>query len=166
MRNGRQTEGERAVGPNRAARSSARADLDAHLTRMGMEHSRQRDALVNVFLSSRGHETADELGAHVHALGIGIAPATVRRAMELMAEWGLASAAHYYGQPIAAIDTNGRGRFICDGCGSVEEFTDPELVTAERAAAREHGFVLESGVLELHGCSLSCRTYRARGRAC
>src|SRR5512138_505552 len=164
MRDRRQTR-TAASFTDRAANTSARAALEAHLTRMGVKHSRQRDALVNVFLSCRGHETADEVGAHVHALGIDIAPGTVRRMMELMVEWGVASTAHLYGRPIGATDAGGggRGRLICDGCGSIVEFTDLELVTAHRAAAREHGFVLETGLLKLRGRCSTCRTSRARG---
>jgi len=45
---------------------------------------------------------------------------------------------------------------VCRGCGSVAEFSDPELDQRIQQQARDHGFELEGHSLELYGLCRRC----------
>jgi Fur family zinc uptake transcriptional regulator len=47
---------------------------------------------------------------------------------------------------------------ICDGCGSVTEFSEPRMKSAIDAWSRGSDFAVEDTTLELHGSCHDCRT--------
>lgn len=154
--------------PPRAARTArpnphraAREILAAHLRREGLKHSRQRDTIVEVFLSSPSHVSVEELAARARAQDPEIGLTTVYRTMKLLTECGVAVAQRFGDRELRyephRPDSH-HDHLVCDGCGAVQEFEDEEIEQHQRAIARRHGFVLDGHRFELHGRCAQCRS--------
>ena len=143
---------------------SPREVLAAHMRRLRLKRSRQRDAVVEVFLGTTGHVSVEELAALVRSHDATVGQTTVYRALNLLVDCGLAIA-HHFGDGQTRFERARPGghhdHLICTRCGAIEEFEDAEIERLQAAAARRHGFVLEGHVFELHG---RCRACRGRTR--
>lgn len=141
--------------------------LAAHMRRRRLKRSRQRDAVVEVFLATAGHVSVEELSALVRSHDATVGQTTVYRALNLLVDCGLAIP-HHFGDGQTRFERAQPGghhdHLICTRCGAIEEFEDPEIERLQAAAARRHGFVLEGHVFELHGRCRACRG-PARGPA-
>lgn len=145
--------GRRWQDADRHGREALCAALSAHLARAAVRPSPRRDAIVNVFLASKGNETVDEFGAHLSELGLRVAPTIVRDMLGLMAQWDDRPLTHCFGRLSSAT-----GTLVCDASCVVEELGDEPLVEgALGAAACDHGFALDTHLLELHGRCDACR---------
>ena len=133
-----------------------RTALGKQLASAGLTHTRRREAVVDVLLASRGHETTEELVAHFAGLGMDVGPAVVSTAMALVTQLRLA------GRRPPANEPSSCARLVCDLCGRVEEFTDAELTETQAAVAQLNGFALEGHVFELHGRCRRCRGHARR----
>lgn len=157
--------------PPRAARPdphrAAREILSAHVRREGLKQSRQRNTVLEVFLTASGHLSVDEITARVRARDPDIGQTTVYRTMKLLAECGLATAQRFGDRGTRyerrSIDGH-HDHLVCDACGAIEEFEDEDVEEWQRAIARRHGFALEAHRFELHGVCARCRA-RRRGRS-
>lgn len=139
--------------------SEVKAQLAARLARAGLKRSRARDAVVDAFLATPGHVSVEELTAIVRRHAPGTSTSTVYRAMKLLADCGLA-AAHQFGDGQAryerALDRAHHDHLICTSCGAIVEFQDPGIEARQAAAARRHGFEVESHRMELYGRCAGC----------
>jgi Fur family ferric uptake transcriptional regulator len=152
----------------RSGVQSLREELKVHLAAEGLKRSRQRDAVIDVFLASTGHETVDDLVARLAAQGICVGQSTVYRTIKLLTRIGFAAAHHFGDGQTRYEGTRGNphhDHLLCEACGGVEEFSDGELEKTQDDIARRHGFVLEGHVFELHGRCRRCRASDPRGRA-
>ncbi len=105
------------------------------ITRTGLKSTRQRDIILDAFLSSERHMSIEELYLKLRAKHPSIGYATVYRTLKLFAESGIA-------------------REIQFGDGQTR-YEQIEKLQAE--VADSYGFLIETHKLELYGACEKCR---------
>ena len=117
-----------------------------------------RRVIIEAFVSSEGHITADALAARVHATAPQVGRMTVYRTLELLSRLGVVrpiyqgtGAAHY------VLMTDGsHHHLICNRCHGVIEFDDCTAGELARQLADRFNFQVSSHLLELHGVCVNC----------
>ena len=102
----------------------------------------------------------EELLADVRALDPKVGYATVYRTLKLMAESGIAYEREF-GDGLTRYElADGQAHhdhLICDQCGRITEFEEPEIQRLQDKVAASHGFELRSHKHELYGICPLCR---------
>lgn len=137
-----------------------RATLKAYIAKHGLKTSRQRELIAEVFFSSTGHLSVDELLERVRAQDARVGQATVYRTMKLLAEIGLAGArqfgdGHTRYEPLQSAEHH--DHLICTSCGRIVEFHNPQIEELQARVAKQHGFVVTHHKMELYGTCAECR---------
>lgn len=126
----------------------------------GLRLTKQRQAIINIFLRSRKHLSVEELYQRVKKLSPSIGYATVYRTVKVLTRANLAEERQF---------GDGRSRFesvmekkhhdhlICVKCGKIIEFENDQIEQLQEAAARHRGFKVLSHKLELYGHCTSCQ---------
>ena len=131
------------------------ADLRARISKLGLKASRQREAIAEMFFKSEGHPTVEELLESVRAKDEKVGQATVYRTMKLLTDIGLAHA-HNFGdgstryEPIVE-DSQHHDHIVCQECGRILEFMEPEIEKLQDEVAKKFGFRLSAHKMELYG---------------
>lgn len=143
--------------------SSGAAAMDAYVERRGLKYSRQRERIAAIFFGMSGHVSVDELVLRVRREDRRVSIATVYRTMKVLVEGGVALARNFGDGQTRYEVAAGRAHhdhLVCAGCGTIEEFSEPDIEALQAAVASRHGFEVSHHRLELYG---RCR--RCRGRA-
>jgi len=114
------------------------------------------DALRRTARPMTAYEVLDVL----RAAGRSAAPPTAYRALARLIELGLVhrlESLNAYVACCAEHEAAAPAFSICDDCGTVSEFSDPEALGGVTAAARRGGFEPVKSVIELHGRCAECR---------
>ncbi|MGE3171203.1 MAG: Fur family transcriptional regulator [Planctomycetota bacterium] len=140
-----------------------------HFRQQGQRWTSQRQLIVRTAFATHDHFTAEELLARSRRADPNVSRATVYRTLAVLEGAGF----------VEGLDTGDGGRrfehvlghehhdhMVCTGCGTILEFRDEVLEQRQQAAARRHGFTIESHSLRLYGKCRRCRGGRApRGGA-
>lgn len=133
----------------------------AFLANKGLKSSRQRDLIVETFLSTPGHLRVEELMLRVRELDAHVSQATVYRTVKLMVECGLAEARNFHdGQTrYEPGDVGGahHDHLICTSCDTIVEFVDDRIEALQDHVAHEHGFTVTHHRMELYGLCGPCQ---------
>ena len=133
--------------------------LTDYQARKGMKNTNQRLVILEEFLKAASHLPTEELYLKVRRKHPKIGYATVHRALKLFAECGIAAERNF---------GDGQGRFevahgeahhdhlICNKCGLIIEFENPQIEKLQDKVAREHNFTIENHRLELYGRCSAC----------
>jgi Fur family zinc uptake transcriptional regulator len=117
-------------------------------------------ALVHTFLAKHGSPaSAYEILDGLRGKGIS-APPTIYRALDQLLARGLAHRLESLNAFVACdhpAHDDANGFAICQDCGSVREFTDPEVVSAVNALAKAQDFDVRHVTIELAGQCAACR---------
>ena len=117
-------------------------------------------ALVHAFLAKHGSPaSAYEILDGLRGKGIS-APPTIYRALDQLVARGLAHRVESLNAFVACdhpAHDDANGFAICQDCGSVREFTDPEVVSAVNALAKAQDFDVRHVTIELAGQCAACR---------
>ncbi|MBI2891140.1 MAG: transcriptional repressor [Nitrospirae bacterium] len=137
-----------------------RKQLVGNLFRVnGLKITRQRQAIIQIFLKSRKHLSADELYQRVRRIYPSIGYATVYRTLRLLKGSGMAEE-RQFGDGKARFESllnrKHHDHLICMKCGRVQEFEDDEIEQLQGTAARNRGFKILSHKLELYGQCNTC----------
>jgi Fur family ferric uptake transcriptional regulator len=153
--------------PGRGAQRPARRDdpvatLAELIQKKGLKHSRQREAIAQVFFAMGGHVPVDVLVTRVREQDPHISVATVYRTMKLLAECGLAVPRQFGDgqtryEPATRSHSHAHDHLICTACGAIVEFESDRMSELQDRVARRHGFDVERRRLELYGRCASCR---------
>jgi len=130
------------------------------ITREGLKSTRQRDTILDFFLSSKQHLSVEELYRRLRARHPGIGYATVCRTLKLFSQSGIAHEIHFGdGQTRYEHLTEGEhhDHLVCTGCGAIAEFENKTIEDLQKAVADSHGFIIHSHRLELYGLCAKCR---------
>jgi Fur family transcriptional regulator, ferric uptake regulator len=126
----------------------------------GLKSTRQREVILEEFLSVGSHLSTEELYLRLRRKNPRIGYATVHRTLKLFAECGIAEQRHF-GDGQARYEASDldehHDHLICTSCGKIVEFEDPRIEQLQEEVARQHGFSIERHRLELYGCCESCR---------
>lgn len=139
----------------------------AQVRAAGLRWTSQRELIVRTALSRHDHFTAEELLARCQQLMASVSRATVYRTLLVLEQAGF----------VTGLDAGDGGRrfehtlghehhdhMVCTACGTILEFRDDELEARQEAAARRHGFRIDSHSLRLYGRCRNCRRDGKAGR--
>jgi Fur family ferric uptake transcriptional regulator len=125
-----------------------------YLRRQHLKTTQQRELIVDEFFRSPGHISVEELLARVRVQQGHIGYATVYRTLKLLAESGLAATRQFGdGQTRYEVaDEHHHDHLICQQCGLILEFENPEIEQLQdEVAERLGGFKVVRHKLELYG---------------
>lgn len=120
----------------------------AWLSERGLKYTRQREAIVQVFLDSGGeHLSLDDLLERARVVQPSVGYATVYRTMKILAECGIANE-HKFDEGQAryepAVEGEHHDHLICTTCGKILEFEDDRIEQYQQDVAAAHGMRLSS----------------------
>ncbi len=152
-------EHEEALSP-----AEVRLVLERYLKSRGLRLTRQREAILNVFLANPAHISVEDLFNRVRKENPGVGFATVYRTLKLLTQCGLAEERHFQGkrsryEPAAQ---EHHDHCICTLCGKIAEFENPLIEQLQEEAAKRLGFHLTHHRMELYGICASCRRQQSK----
>ncbi len=127
----------------------------------GLRSTRQRDIILDIFLSTHQHVSVEELYLKVKASNPGIGQATVYRTLKLFTEAGLAREILLHdGQTRYEHIVAGEhhDHLVCTGCNAIIEFENETIEKLQKDIAALHGFMIRSHKLEIYGLCATCRS--------
>jgi Fur family transcriptional regulator, ferric uptake regulator len=142
-----------------------RERLHHYLTEHGLKATRQRDAILDVFLGSRDHLTAEQVYIMVRQHFPRIGYATVYRTLKLLADCGLAYARNFGDgatrfEPIHQ-DGEHHDHMICVRCKKIIEFENDKIEHLQNVVAAEHKFRIMWHKMEFYGLCEDCQKAEA-----
>lgn len=126
----------------------------------GLKSTRQRDVVLDIFLTSNQHMSTEDLYLKVRAKNPTIGYATVYRTLKLFAECGIAREIHF-GDGQSRYEHASEGEhhdhLVCTRCGAIQEFENETIERLQDAVAAQFGFRVETHKLEIYGICPKCR---------
>lgn len=136
--------------------------LARYLERKGLKRTRQRDAILDVFLDSKGHTTSEEIFQRVREDSPNIGYTTVYRTMKLLCDAGLAQERNFDdGITRYEVEQEHHDHLVCTRCGKIVEFECEEIESAQDRVAATFDFHVLRHRHELYGHCADCRTDRS-----
>lgn len=126
----------------------------------GLRSTRQRDVILDIFLSTHQHVSVEELYLKIKSCNPGIGHATVYRTLKLFVEAGLAREILLHdGQTRYEHVVAGEhhDHLVCTGCNSIVEFEDATIEKLQDEIAARHGFLIKKHKMEIYGLCANCR---------
>lgn len=133
--------------------------FNAYAAKQGLRSTRQRDVILDIFLSTHEHLSVEELYLKVKASHPGIGQATVYRTLKLFVDAGLAremtlpDGQTRYEHQLAG---EHHDHLICTHCNRIIEFEDATIEQLQQEIAQRHGFVLTGHKMQLCGICPAC----------
>ena len=129
-------------------------DLEEH----HLKNTKQRDAIVDVFLEARGHVTSDEIFQRVRDAHPNIGYTTVYRTLKLLCDAGLANERHFDdGITRYEIEHEHHDHLVCTRCGKIIEFECDMIEATQTEIAKRYDFRILRHRHELYGHCADCR---------
>lgn len=131
--------------------------FESFLRGKNLKHSRPRHDILEVFLASEGHLSAQELYERVRQKNPRIGSATVYRTLKLLEECGLARSMDYGdGTQRYEPDRFQHHHIICTSCNRTVEFLSPELESILQQVQKEHQFTMQSHAVRILSVCADC----------
>ncbi len=134
--------------------------LTGYLKQRGLKQTSQRNLILDSFLGSSRHMSADELHDIIRKKNPRIGFSTVYRTLRLFTECGIAREVNF-GDGRArferGFDKSQHGHLVCTGCGKTEEFATDTFQKSIKQIASKHGFKSEGHRFEIYGLCKKCR---------
>ena len=133
-----------------------------YLKTHGLRITSERDEILRVIFETECHFTATDIHSELQKKGGNIGLATVYRTLPLLVKAGIVREAdrrrckeeqtyeHIIGHPH-------HDHLLCEVCGKVVEFHEPEIERMQEEVARKHGFRLRRHFLDLRGVCAQCQ---------
>jgi len=132
--------------------------LASYLDDNNLKHTKQRQAILEVFLETKGHITSEDLFRRVRELYPHIGYTTVYRTMKILCDAGLASERHFdNGATRYEIEHEHHDHLVCVRCGKIIEFECSMIEGAQNDIVERYGFRLLRHRHELYGHCGNCR---------
>jgi Fur family transcriptional regulator, ferric uptake regulator len=126
----------------------------------GLKTTRQRDVILDAFLSSDRHMSIEDLYLKLRVKNPRIGYATVYRTLKLFAESGIAREIQF-GDGQTRYEHVAEGEhhdhLVCTRCGAIIEFENETIERLQDEVANSYGFIIETHKLELYGTCAKCR---------
>ncbi|MCQ9206531.1 MAG: transcriptional repressor [Omnitrophica bacterium] len=133
--------------------------LERYIKSKDLRHTPQREKILNIFLSTEKHLSADELHKLVKKRDSDIGYTTVYRAIKLFSKCGLLSEVDF-GDGIMRFEHKyGHGHhdhLVCTKCGKFIEVIKPRIEKLQESLAKEHGFKPTRHKLQIFGTCRRC----------
>jgi Fur family ferric uptake transcriptional regulator len=135
-----------------------RKALARYLEDHSLKYTKQREAILEVFLGASGHISSEELFQSVRDRHPHIGYTTVYRTMKLLCDAGLAHERHFDdGVTRYEIHHEHHDHLVCVRCGKIEEFECQMIEAAQDRIAAHYGFRLLRHRHELYGHCSKCQ---------
>jgi Fur family ferric uptake transcriptional regulator len=122
-----------------------------------LKQSKPRSDIVDVFLASEGHLSAQELYEQVRQKNPRVGFATVYRTLKLLEESGLARSMNYGdGTQRYEPDRFQHHHIICTTCSRTIEFLSPELEALLTQVQHTHGFLPQIHAVRILSVCMDC----------
>ena len=131
-----------------------------YLTQRGFRLTKQRVAIVEMFLMKEGHLCIDELYYKLRKKYPRIGYTTVYRTFKLLKSASLVSEVNFSGKRKRFEHAFGRphhDHLICEKCGRVIEFVDSEIEERQDIICKKYGFKGEKHLMEIFGKCRKCQ---------
>ncbi len=142
------------------AKNPEREIFVSYLKQKGLRNTKQREEILDAFLTSDGHITVEELYHAVTKKDHGIGYATVHRNLNLLRECGLAEEIKIGNQRTKFETPHGQGHhdhLICLKCGRLIEVNDEKIERLQVRLAETNNFTPVRHKLEIYGYCNKCR---------
>lgn len=133
--------------------------FEQHVQEKGLKHSRKRSQILNAFLNSQEHLSAEDLFQRVKQDHPEIGYTTVYRTLKLIAESGIAETVDFNDGVKRFERKIGReyhAHFICTKCGNNFEVFDKNIEGLSSKLADAQGFFPQKHRLEIFGLCKKC----------
>ncbi len=132
--------------------------LASYLEDHHLKQTKQREAILEVFLGVRGHIASEDLYQRVRELHPQIGYTTVYRTMKILCDAGLAIERHFDdGITRYEIEHEHHDHLVCLRCGKIVEFECRMIEQAQEDIGKRYGFRLLRHRHELYGHCPECR---------
>ncbi len=139
--------------------------LARYLEGHNLKHTKQREAILEIFLGQKGHVTGEDLYQAVREKHPQIGYTTVYRTMKLLCEAGLASERHFDdGVTRFEIEHEHHDHLVCTRCGKIVEFECSMIEQAQNDIVKRYGFRLLRHRHELYGHCPDCLDEKKKPR--
>ena len=145
---------------SKMATGTIKERLSAHIRDKGMRQTKQREVILDAFISSGRHITAAELHESILRQHPEIGFATIQRNLNLFCESGIAEEIKIGRQKTRyeqKIGQEHHDHLICLKCGSFTEAKDPKIEKLQDRLAEANDFRPLRHKLEIYGLCSSCR---------
>jgi Fur family ferric uptake transcriptional regulator len=131
--------------------------LSRYLEEHNLKHTKQRDAILDIFLEASGHISSEEIYQRIQSEHPSIGYTTVYRTMKLLCDAGLASERRF-DDGIARYETEHahHDHLVCLRCGKIVEFESEMIESSQEEIAARYGFRVLRHRHELYGHCRGC----------
>ncbi|MGQ4809184.1 hypothetical protein NKDENANG_02595 [Candidatus Entotheonellaceae bacterium PAL068K] len=131
--------------------------FEEFLRHQRLKHSKPRRDILEVFLASQGHLSAQELYEQVRQTNPRIGFATVYRTLKLLEGCGLARTMDYGDGTLRyESDRFQHHHIICTSCNRTVEFLSPELESLLQQVQKDHQFTPQSHAVRILSVCTDC----------
>jgi Fur family ferric uptake transcriptional regulator len=135
-----------------------RRSLARYLEDHNLKHTKQREAILDVFLAASAHVTGEEIYNAVREAHPNIGYTTVYRTMKLLCDAGLANERHFDdGITRYEIEHEHHDHLVCVKCGRIIEFECAMIEATQDEIAERYHFRVLRHRHELYGHCEGCR---------
>jgi len=136
------------------------AVFNEYVRRKGLKNTNQRMIILETFLNSKSHYSTEDLYLKLRKDHPRIGYATVHRTLKLLAECGIALELNFGDgqtrfEPLNADQHH--DHLVCTECGSIIEFSEPEIEKLQEQVAARYNFKIVSHRHELYGLCSTCK---------
>jgi Fur family ferric uptake transcriptional regulator len=132
--------------------------LARYLEKRNLKRTRQREVILDAFLSAPGHVTNEQLHQSLRGDNPSIGYTTVYRTMKLLCDAGLAQERHFDGGVTRyEVAHQHHDHMVCVKCGRIVEFENRIIEVSQEQIAAEYGFRVLHHRHELYGYCADCR---------
>jgi Fur family ferric uptake transcriptional regulator len=135
--------------------------LRRYLSMHDLKMTTQREKILDVFLKTQGHVTAEQLYDRIKRVDASIGFTTVYRTLRLFCACGLAQERNFGHGPARYENAHTRhhhDHLVCVKCGKIIEFENDQIEQIQREVALKYRFEPLDHRHELYGHCEDCRT--------
>ncbi len=128
------------------------------LREQGGRVTSSRVLLLHALFDSRGHRTAEQLGAEVQAVAPDVHISTIYRNLDDLERLGVVVHAHLgHGPATYHLAASAHGHFVCEECGAMIEAPDEIFVGLSQAAKSAFDFDINPHHFAMPGRCADCQ---------
>ena len=114
--------------------------------RRGVRWTNQRQVILDTFINTNEHLTAEELHRRVKVIDRAVSAATVYRTINMLVDIGVANKSQFGGGSASFemdVDKQHHDHLVCVKCGRVEEFVDEMIEKRQMQIAKKAGYEIK-----------------------
>lgn len=131
-----------------------------YLKEKDLKLTAQRELILETFLASRSHVSAEEIYQKAREKQAHVGFATVYRTLKHLCQCGLARELDFGDGRIKyepEFNRQHHDHMICTKCGTYIEFMNPQIEELQEQVSRKHGFKITSHRMQLYGLCQKCQ---------